>query len=118
MDLAKAEGYLLKCKAAEEAAAEYAASCREMYFSMLVLLGEQKTEWEAQRRKNNDDDDDGARYGPRMTRTSTPMQDGKRWKPTARLTKCKTDDGDDTTGKYMSRPSLFGAYFGPYDPEI
>ena len=118
----------MECKAAEKAAAEYAAICRAMHFSMLVLLGEQKTEWEAQRRKNNDDDDDGARYGPRMTRTSTPMQDGKRWKPTARWTKCKTDyedDDDDTTGKYLiprakykSRPSLFGAYFGPYDPEL
>ena len=126
--MAKAEVYLFKCKAVEEKAAEYAAICRDMHFKMVELYGEYMTQQHAQYGKNDDDDDDDARYGPRMTRTSTPMQDGERWKPVARWTKCKTDDeddDDDTTGKYliprakyMSRPSLFGAYFGPYDPEL
>ena len=44
LDLAKAEGYLLKCKVAEETAVSYAAFCRDLH-GLLVRLSDAMAYW-------------------------------------------------------------------------
>ena len=112
----KAEDYLLKCKAAEKKAAEYAALCMAMHFSMLETMRTNMTET--------------VKIHENMTQTGRSVLETMMMKSTTRTMETMEtmetietivhheDDGDDTTGKYMSRPSLFGAYFGPYDPEL